>query len=233
MATGTTTAVVAVDWRGGVRAGMGSLRQHGGVEDGSRVPGELSPETLAAARRRDHAAFALIVEHFDARLRALAWHLLRDEQTLRDVLQDAYVKAYLALPGFRGDADLGTWLYRIVYTTCLNQLRGEARRPHPVGGGGAGGGEPDRLAAADPAVPDVAEGVAATLDLASLLAALPVEQRAAVMLVDAQGFGYAQAAAILDVPQGTVASRVASARAKLRAALADRIDLTTTDGGTA
>ena len=209
---------------------MGSLRKRVGVEDDVRVPGELSPETLAAARRRDHAAFAAIVDHYDARLRALAYHLLRDEQTLRDVLQDAYVKAYLALPGFRGDAGLGTWLYRIVYTTCLNQLRSEARHPRPVGGRDGGGGEPFRLAAV-PADPDLADGVAATLDLATLLAALPLEQRAAVVLVDAQGLSYAQAAAILDVPQGTVASRVASARVKLRAALAERTDLTTTDCG--
>jgi RNA polymerase sigma-70 factor (ECF subfamily) len=175
--------------------------------------GEIAPEAVRAAGRGDHQAFAAIVEHYDDRLRALAFHLLHDDDVTRDVLQDAYVKAYLGLREFRGESGLGTWLYRIVYTTCLNHLRSASRRPRP-----AAGADRDRQPLAGTGG-DPAEEIPAAVDLAALLRSLPPEQRAAVTLVDAQGLGYARAAEILGVPQGTVASRVSSARAKLRRAL--------------
>jgi len=181
-----------------------------GQADVDRVP--VVPH-LAAARSGDREAFVAIIDHYDERLRALAYHMVRDREATRDVLQDAYVKAYVGLPGFREDADLGTWLYRIVYTTCLNHLRSASRRPQ------ATGDDPvptlERLGeAADPS-----GEVDASLDFAEVLRSLPAEQRAAVVLVDAWGLGFAHAAEVLGVPQGTVASRVSSAREKLRSAL--------------
>jgi RNA polymerase sigma-70 factor (ECF subfamily) len=156
------------------------------------------------------------VTHYDDRLRALAFHLLHDPEATRDALQDAYVKAYVGLPGFRGESELGTWLYRIVYTTCLNHLRSTARRPRPASA------HPDVHQELDEAGYDPADTVASALDLEVLLRSLPPEQQAAVVLVDAHGFSYAKTAEILGVAQGTVASRVASARVKLRRALATR-----------
>ena len=79
---------------------------------------------------------------------------------------------------------------------------------------------------------DPGDIVASTLDLAALLRALPPEQRAAVVLVDALGMGYKQTGEILGVAQGTVASRVTSARAKLRRALVPREEPTTSEDGT-
>ena len=180
---------------------------------------DVAPQVLRAAREGDHRAFAAIVEHYDEGLRALAFHLLRDPEATRDALQDAYLKAYLGLPAFRGEAGLATWLYRIVYTTCLNHLRSHARGAlHEV----------QSSVAADRALrsraetgADPAEEVPAAVDLAAVMRTLAPEQRAAVVLVDAQGLGYARTAEVLGIPQGTVASRVASARAKLRRALAD------------
>jgi RNA polymerase sigma-70 factor (ECF subfamily) len=175
---------------------------------------EIDELTLLAARRRDHAAFAAIVTHYDARLRSLAFHLLRDANLTDDALQDAYVKAYKALPAFREESALGTWLYRITYTTCLDHLRrtglvtlttdGEL----PVD---------DRVFDDDPA-----DAVGDTHAVVEILHTLPPEQRATVLLVGVQGFEYAQAADILEVPVGTVASRMAAARTKLRKALEER-----------
>jgi len=180
-----------------------------GQADVDRVPVVRQP---AAARSGDREAFVAIIDHYDERLRALAYHMVRDREATRDVLQDAYVKAYVGLPGFREDADLGTWLYRIVYTTCLNHLRSASRRPQ------ATGDDPvptlERLGEAG----DPSGEVDASLDFAEVLRSLPAEQRAAVVLVDAGGLGFAHAAEVLGVPQGTVASRVSSARAKLRSA---------------
>jgi RNA polymerase sigma-70 factor, ECF subfamily len=204
---------------GWVRAARGDTLERGASvvrssRDG-RSEAEVDPvvRQLAAARNGDRDAFVAIIDQYDERLRSLAYHVVRDSEATRDVLQDAYVKAYLGLPGFREDADLGTWLYRIVYTTCLNHLRSASRRPQ------ASGDDPapalERLGGRG----DPSGEIDATLDLAGVLRSLPAEQRAAVVLVDAWGLGFARAAEVLGVPQGTVASRVAAARDKLRPAL--------------
>lgn len=148
-----------------------------------------------------------MIRHYDAGLRALAFRLLGDRERMDDALQEAYVKAFRGLPRFRGRARVGTWLYRIVYNACLDELRRPAhRREVPL---------EDELAPSAPGG-DPASVVARRGDLAAALAALAPEERAAVLLVDAQGFDYAEAARILAVPQGTIASRLNRARAALR-----------------
>ena len=94
------------------------------VEAPRPVPSERELVRLVArARAGDGAAFGAVLRHYDGRLRALAFRLLGDPARTDDVLQEAYVKAYRALPRFRGEADLGTWLYRIAYNACLDELR--------------------------------------------------------------------------------------------------------------
>jgi RNA polymerase sigma-70 factor (ECF subfamily) len=168
---------------------------------------ELDAVTVTRARRGDEAAFAALVRHYDPGLRALAFRLLGDRTRMDDALQEAYVGAYRALPRFRGDASLGTWLYRIAYNACLDELR-RTRDVVPlerVRDRAAGGGDP-------------VDGLA----LREALAELPVEDRAAVLLVDAQGFDYRSAAEVLGIPAGTVASRLNRARAALRRALQEQ-----------
>jgi RNA polymerase sigma-70 factor (ECF subfamily) len=153
-------------------------------------------------------AFTELVERHDRSLRALAFRLLGDRDRMDDALQEAYARAYRALPRFRGRSAAGTWLYRIVYNACVDELRRERpERRLPLDAVEEG-------SAPDPS--DVATGRAA---LAAALAALPLDQRAAVLLVDAQGFDYASAAEILGVRVGTLASRLNRARASLREAL--------------
>jgi RNA polymerase sigma-70 factor (ECF subfamily) len=194
--------------------------------EGGKLGSEAAETVTAQARRGDHRAFTALVSHYDERLRVLAFHLLHDPEATRDALQDAYVKAYVGLPGFRGESGIGTWLHRIVYTTCLNHLRSTSRRPQPADE------RPDAQAGRDEAGRDPGDIAASALDLEALLRSLPPEQRAAVVLVDALGMGYKQTGEILGVAQGTVASRVTSARAKLRRALAPREELATSEDGT-
>lgn len=175
---------------------------------------ELGHHVVGAASRGDHAAFARIVEHYDDGLRALAYRLLGDRHRMDDVLQEAYVRAFRALPRFRGEARLGTWLYRIVYNACLDELKAASRsRELPLAD----------VADRREVGPGVAEAVVNRSSLAAALAGLAPEDRAAVILVDAQGFDYRSAGRVLGVPEGTVASRLNRARAVLREALdADR-----------
>jgi RNA polymerase sigma-70 factor, ECF subfamily len=171
------------------------------------APGSESADVvLRAASRGDPDAFMKLLAPERPRLESLAHRLLDDHADVADVLQDVYLSAYRGLPKYRGDGQLATWLYRITYNACL---RHQARRPETVDAG-IDRGRP---------LPDHAGLVVERLDLAAALAKLPMEQRALVLMVDRDGFDYRAAAEALSIPLGTVSSRLASARAKLRGAL--------------
>lgn len=169
---------------------------------------------LEAARAGDQRAFGQLLRQHDDRMRALAWKLLGDRDRMDDALQEAYMKAWRSLGGFREDADFGTWLYRITYNACIDELRRAARRPVPCDWSAPG--EHPVAQAAGP------EHHAVTTDAtARALASLPEEQRAAVVLVYGEGFDNQTAADLLGVAVGTIASRLSRARASLRARLVE------------
>src|SRR5215211_9387059 len=88
---------------------------------------EIAPSIVDRARRGDQEAFAAVIRHYDRGLRALAYRLLGDRERMDDALQEAYLKAFRALPRFRGSSKLGSWLYRIAYNTCLDELERSRR----------------------------------------------------------------------------------------------------------
>jgi RNA polymerase sigma-70 factor (ECF subfamily) len=158
----------------------------------------------------DPGEFWSLVKPYDGRLRALAYRLVGDRDLMDDVLQEAYLRAFRALPSLRGHEAVGSWMYRIVYNASMDQLRKRKRTPQV-----ALEDVPDRP---DPA-PDPGEVAAGRRDLAAALATLPAQMRAAVLLVDAEGLSYEEAGAIIGIPPGTIASRLSRARAVLRRAL--------------
>jgi RNA polymerase sigma-70 factor (ECF subfamily) len=162
------------------------------------------------SRRPDSRAFTELVREHDQGLRALAYRLLEDRDLMDDALQEAYVKAYRALPAFRGESSLGTWLYRIAYNACLDELR-RSRTVVPL----------ERVEDRPDPAPALPERTATGDLLTRALSTLSHEDRAAVLLVDAQGFDYESAGEVLGVPAGTVASRLNRARAQLRRVLSD------------
>ena len=169
---------------------------------------EIDGAVLRRAQRGDHGAFHEIVDHYEGRLRVLAYHLLRDADLMNDALQDTFVKAWGGLPEFRGEAALGTWLHQVCYRICLDYLRRQKVRP-------AGEQLADDLA--DPT--DDVGGLALRDQVSAALGRLPVEQRAVLLLVDREGYDYGTVAEALEVPVGTVASRLSLARAAMRRAL--------------
>lgn len=155
------------------------------------------------ARSGDRAAFTSLVRRHDQMLRALAYRMLGDRHVMDDALQDAYLRAYRSIGSFRGASAFSTWLYRIVYTACIDHIR--RRRPMEL------------LTEVEVVPVSVEEGV----DIARALERLSPEQRAVVMLVDAQGFTHEEAARIVGVPTGTVKSRLSRAHRHLRTVLGD------------
>jgi len=156
--------------------------------------------------------FLEMIRLYDRRLRALAFRLLGDRDRMDDALQDSYLKAFRGLAEFRSESQMGTWLYRIVYNTCVDEIRRSARANLvPV---------PD-IEEPDPA-PDPADVVYRSDELATALDELGEQDRALVMLVDGDGLSYQETAQILDLPIGTVASRLHRARRVLRRSLGNR-----------
>jgi len=169
-------------------------------------PGVRDPRDDAALLRAhtagDAGAFAELVRRHRDRLWAVAVRTIGDREEAADALQDALLSAYRAADRFRGDAAVTTWLHRIVVNSCLDRMRRRQSRPTvPLP-------EVERTPA-----PPVDRDTAIVVRAA--LAQLPVDQRAALVLVDLQGYPVAEAAQILDVAEGTVKSRCARGRAKL------------------
>ena len=178
-------------------------------------------ELLAAARRGDQHAFAELLDVHDRPLRTLAYRVLGNRDDMDDAMQEAAVKAFVKLGSFNGRSSFGTWMYRITYTTCLNMLRARRALADPVDVGQVDQGPARRGGAvvATGSVPDPAARVGDRLDLEDALCSLSDEQRAAVCLVLELGYPLAEAAAILEVPVGTVSSRLWHARSVLQRAL--------------
>ncbi|MFD9480642.1 RNA polymerase sigma factor SigM [Streptomyces nojiriensis] len=174
--------------------------------------GDSDRDLLARHIAGDPDAFGEIVRRHRDRLWAVALRTLGDREEAADAVQDALVSAYRAAHTFRGESAVTTWLHRITVNACLDRARKAAsRRTAPLD-------DTDRLERLlEPH--ESAEAPAERQDLhRQLLAALstlPADQRAALVLVDMQGYPVAEAARILDVPTGTVKSRCARGRAKL------------------
>lgn len=178
------------------------------MEERALVPDETL--LVAQARAGSTGAFEELLARHDRELRALAFRLLDDRAAMDDVLQDAYVKAFVALRDFTGRSAFGTWLYRIVYNTALDELRRRSRRRAVRW---------DDVPEIADRAQDPADAASIHVDLASALEALPPDLRAIVLMVDAAGMDYGEAAEVLGVPPGTVASRLNRARRMLRLSL--------------
>jgi RNA polymerase sigma-70 factor (ECF subfamily) len=163
---------------------------------------------LAAHAAGEPHAFDDLLGRHRQRMWAVAIRTLGDPEDAADAVQDASLSAYRAAASFRGDARVTTWLHRIVVNACLDRARRQAVRPTvPM---------PERPPA-DPRDELAERETQLVVQLA--LAGLPEEQRAAIVLVDLTGFSVEDAAAILDVPPGTVKSRCFRARARLAVSL--------------
>ena len=164
----------------------------------------------------DTEAFGVLFSRHRERLWAVAVRTLGDADDAADALQDAMISAFRRAGSFRGDSAVTTWLHRIVVNACLDLLRRRAARP-ATSGLAADAVDALALAAHGPAPSGDSDTV---LDVTAALRTLPPDQRAALVLVDMLGYPVAEAAAVLDVSEGTVKSRCSRGRARLLPRLA-------------
>jgi RNA polymerase sigma-70 factor, ECF subfamily len=179
---------------------------------------DRTEETQLIARtcQGDQAAFGQLVERHRGRLLRVCFRLLGNVEDAKDVAQDAFLQAYVNLDRFRVDARFSTWLYRIAVNLCLNALRRRGARSEPLAEALPDPGPtPDRAYAQ--------RELAHRLDAA--LEQLSPELRLAAVLRDCLGLSYAEIAQVLDIPLGTVKSRLSAARWALRRSLEPSDDL--------
>jgi RNA polymerase sigma factor (sigma-70 family) len=156
-------------------------------------------------------SFGYLVKRHRDRMWAVAIRTLGEPEEAADALQEAFISAFRRADSFRGDAKVTTWLHRIVVNACLDRIRRrQVRAADPLPE------DEDRAAElAGPAEDDPAEVRERRLDVLNALKQINVDQRAALVLVDMEGYSIEEAAAILDCAPGTVKSRCARGRAKL------------------
>lgn len=170
----------------------------------------------------DKRAFDLLVRKYQNKIVHLVTRYLRDPSEAQDVAQEAFIKAYRALPSFRGDSAFYTWLYRIAINTAKNYLVAQSRRP-PMDDIDAQDAEqfsgdtglkeydtPEHLLLRD----EIEQTIAAAIE------ALPDELRTAITLRELEGLSYEEIAEAMDCPIGTVRSRIFRAREAIEERLA-------------
>jgi len=165
-------------------------------------------------QKGDKGAFDLLVLKYQHKIVNLIMRYVRDPELALDIAQEAFIKAYRALPRFRGDSAFYTWMYRIAVNTAKNHLAAQRRRPMDV-----------ELDLQDPEQydlhaklkeTDTPEGVALSNELQETveraIAALPEDLRTAIILRELEGMSYEEIAETMECPVGTVRSRIFRAR---------------------
>jgi RNA polymerase sigma-70 factor (ECF subfamily) len=183
---------------------------------------EVDQQLVERAQRGDKRAFELLVAKFQRKLGRLLSRLVRDPGEVEDVTQEAFIKAYRALPNFRGDSAFYTWLYRIAINTAKNYLVALGRRAPTTTEFDHEEAESfeDADALRDSATPEaelLTREIATTVNRA--MEALPDDLRTAITLREIEGLSYEEIASVMNCPIGTVRSRIFRAREAIAAEL--------------
>ena len=160
---------------------------------------------------------ALVLPHLDAAYNLARW-MLRDEHAARDVVQDAFLRAMRYFDGMQGD-QARPWVLGIVRNCCLSWIEAQQRRPDTLELDEHAAEAPHAPGSASP--PEMLEARQQRTQVDSAIAALSPPLREVIVLREIEGLAYAEIAAIVDVPMGTVMSRLSRARSELKIALAE------------
>jgi RNA polymerase sigma-70 factor (ECF subfamily) len=186
-------------------------------------PGTLAPgvaegddDLVSRARAGDERALDDLLRRHQDRIHGVCRRLVGNEADALDATQEALISIVRGLPRFDGRSSFSTWAYRIATNAALDELRRRARRPVSS----LDDARPGRREPVQPG-PSVSQAVGDRLDVDAALAEVPLEFRAPVVLRDLCQLDYAEIAEVLDIPPGTVRSRISRGRAALAERLAD------------
>ena len=188
---------------------------------------DVDAELVARVQRGDKRAFDLLVLKYQRKIMRLLSRMIRDPGDVEDVAQEAFIKAYRALPQFRGDSAFYTWLYRIAINTARNWQAAAARRPSVPNVIETEDGETfsqiDNLT--DISTPEsLAAGKQIVETVNAAINALPEELRIAIVLREIEGMSYEDIAQTMGCPIGTVRSRIFRAREAIATQLRPVLD---------
>ena len=192
------------------------LRQRLATDTTSNMTGETrtaDAELVARLRAGDLAAFEDLHRQHATRLFNLAWRMLGDRTDAEDAIQEVFLQAFRKVAGFKGDATLGTWLYRLTVNLCIDRLRGRANKE------GQRTQSLDTTNAWPAPTRSSVELSVDRLDLERAIAELPEGCRAAFLLHDVEGYDHREVGRILGISDGTSKSQVHKARLRIRAFL--------------
>jgi RNA polymerase sigma-70 factor (ECF subfamily) len=177
-------------------------------------------EAVRRVQAGDREAFEPLVEKYKRKVFRLAYQVVRDQEEALDIAQEAFVKAYRALPAFKGDSAFYTWLFRITMNVALDRKRQRATRARSFGAEDVPPEEWERTAtSSDPDPEDVASGAERRERIRKGLDSLSEHHRTIIILSDIEGLQYREIAEVLGIPMGTVMSRLHHARKRLREVL--------------
>jgi len=183
-------------------------------------------ELVERVQRGERRAFDLLMLKYQHRIAKLIARYVQDPSEVLDVAQDAFMKAYRAIPRFRGDSAFYTWMYRIAINTAKNHLAAKARRPRDSGVDVTDAEQFDGVAELKESV--TPEGLALTEEIqqtvADAIEALPEDLKVAITLRELEGFSYEDIARVMECPIGTVRSRIFRAREAINARLEPLLD---------
>jgi RNA polymerase sigma-70 factor (ECF subfamily) len=170
-------------------------------------------QLVERVQQGDNRAFDLLVKKYQHKVMSLISRYVKQQGDVADVAQEAFIKAYRALPNFRGDSAFYTWLYRIAVNTAKNFLESRSRRPQSGADAADAENFEDGFRLRDDASPDrLLHRDQLQHELEVAITALPEELRSAFLLREYDGLSYDDIAGILECPIGTVRSRIFRAR---------------------
>lgn len=183
-------------------------------------------ELVERAQRGERKAFDLLMLKYQHRIAKLIARYVQNPAEVLDVAQEAFLKAYRALPRFRGDSAFYTWMYRIAINTAKNHLAAQARRPRESGVDVTDAEQFDGVTDLKELV--TPEGLALTEEIqhtvAAAIEALPEDLKVAISLRELEGMSYEDIARVMECPIGTVRSRIFRAREAINARLDPLLD---------
>ena len=188
---------------------------------------EIDQQLVERVQRGDKQAFGLLVAKYQRKLARLLSRLIRDPAEVEDVAQETFIKAYKALPAFRGDSAFYTWLYRIGINTAKNFLVSQGRRAPTTTDFDSEEAETfeDADQLRDNNTPErllMTKQIGDTVNVA--MEALPEDLRTAIVLREIEGLSYEEIATIMECPIGTVRSRIFRAREAISEKLKPLLD---------